>query len=217
MKLYDKKEALPIALIVIIAIAGWYFYPLLPDLIPSHWNVYGEVDGWMNKSFAIWFFPVLIAALYALLSVVPVMDPLRANIRLFSHLYFWFKVVFVLFMGSLYLMTIWAGLGHELNVGQLVMWGVAILFFFLGLMMPQIKKNYTIGIRLPWTLHSEKVWDKTHKFGGQLFVALAILMVLVSFLKGACAFWILIGGIILLMLTLVIYSYWEYRKIEKSA
>ncbi|HCX27944.1 MAG TPA: hypothetical protein DHI91_02275 [Candidatus Portnoybacteria bacterium] len=174
------------------------------------------MNGWSSKTFAVYFFPGLILFMYLLLSFVPLMDPLKTNIELFSHLYFWFKVAFVLFMGGLYLMTIYAGLGNVINVGQCVMWGIAVLFFFLGLMMPQIKKNYTIGIRLPWTLHSEAVWDKTHKFGGRLFIALAALMVIISFIKGAYAFWILIGGMILMLAILFLYSYWQWRVIEKG-
>jgi len=216
MKLYDKKEILPIVLILVILAIGWYFYPQLPDLVPSHWNVYGEIDGWMSKTFAVYFFPGLILFLYLLLSVVPLMDPLKVNIELFAHLYFWFKVVFVLFMGALYLMTIYAGLGNYVDVGRYVMWGVAALFLLLGLMMPKIKKNYTIGIRLPWTLHSEAVWNKTHQFGGKLFIALATLMAVVSFIKGVYAFWILIGGILVMLVALTGYSYWQWRCLEKD-
>jgi len=111
-------------------------------------------------------------------------------------------------------MTLYAGLGYEINVGRYVMWGIAFLFFFIGLMLPEIKKNYTIGIRLPWTLHSEIVWDKTHKFGGRLFIALSVLILLASFLSGVYAFTILIGGIFLMLVILIAYSYMEYRRIE---
>jgi len=81
-----------------------------------------------------------------------------------------------------------------------------------GLVMPEIKKNYMVGIRLPWTLHSEKVWNKTHKFGGKLFIALGIIMAAAYFLPVVYSFWILIGGIILMLVALVIYSYLEYKK-----
>ena len=214
MKLYGKKEVLPIVLIIIIAAIGAYAYPQLPDLVPSHWGINGEINGWMDKTFAVFFLPILIAGLYLLLSFLPLMDPLKKNIELFSHLYFWFKVAFVAFMGSLFLMTLYAGLGYEINVGRYVMWGIAFLFFFIGLMTPQIKKNYTIGIRLPWTLHSEIVWDKTHKFGGRLFIALSVLILLAIFLSGVYAFTILIGGIFLMLVILIAYSYMEYRRIE---
>jgi uncharacterized membrane protein len=101
------------------------------------------------------------------------------------------------------------------DIGRFVSWGIGILFLFIGWMMPRVKKNYTIGIRLPWTLHSQVVWDKTHKLGGQLFMTLAGILLLASFLPGVFTFWILMGGILLVMIILVAYSYLEYRKLAK--
>ncbi|MDD2753397.1 MAG: SdpI family protein [Candidatus Portnoybacteria bacterium] len=214
MKLYDKKEILPIVLILIVAAIGFYLYPQLPDLVPSHWGINGEINGWMSSAFAVYFFPGLILFLYLLLSFVPLMDPLKANIEMFSHSYFWFKVVLVLFLSLLYLITLYTGLGYDVNVQLFVMIGIAVLFAMIGYIMPQIKKNYTIGIRLPWTLHSEAVWTKTHKFGGRLFIVFAVVAAVASFLPSAWAFGILIAGIFLLLAVLVAYSYMEYRKIK---
>jgi len=73
--------------------------------------------------------------LFVLVSFLPLMDPLKKNIEVSADLYFVFKLVFILFMGGLYFLTIYAGLGHKINVGRYVLWGVAVLFFFLGLML----------------------------------------------------------------------------------
>ncbi|MBU2036958.1 DUF1648 domain-containing protein [Patescibacteria group bacterium] len=216
MKLYDKKEVLPIVLILIIAAVGVYLYPQLPELMPNHWNINGEVDGWASRSFAVFFFPGLIAFCYILMSFLPLMDPHRSNIESFADWYFWFKVAFIVFMGAIYLMTLRAGLGYEVNVGRYVTLGVALLFAFIGLALPKMKKNYMIGIRLPWTLYSEVVWDKTHKLGGQLFLALATIVALASFLPGAWTFGILMVGIFLLLAILVWYSYAQYKKLEQE-
>ena len=216
MKLYDKKEVLPVILILIVSAIGAYLYPQLPDLVPSHWGINGEINGWVSRGFAVFFFLALILGLYLLMSFLPLMDPHRSNIESFANWYFWFKVAFVVFMGSLYLMTLYAGLGYEVNVGRFVTLGIAALFAFIGLALPKMKKNYMIGIRLPWTLHSETVWNRTHKFGGRLFLALAIIIVLASFLPAAWTFGTLMVGIFLLLAILVWYSYREYKKIEKK-
>ncbi len=217
MKLYDKKEILPILVILAICVLGFYFYTQLPDRVPTHWGVNGEVNGWSSKTFAVWFFPALTLLVYGLLSLFPLIDPLKKNIETFANLYYWFKVVFVLFMGGMFGATIYAGLGHPINMQMLVMLGIAVLFLFIGLILPKIKKNYTIGIRLPWTLHSEIVWDKTHKFGGKVFIAVAVLMAILAFVKGVYAFWILIGLIVLMLAAVMIYSYLEFRKIQRGA
>lgn len=216
MKLYTKKEILPIVLILIIMAVGLYFWPQLPDRVPSHWNINGQIDGWSSRNFAVFFFPALIAGLYVLLSFLPLMDPLRKNIELFAEAYWGFKVIFILFMGGLYLLTLWVGLGHQVDVSRAVIAGIGILFLFVGWMLPKAKRNYMIGIRLPWTLHSDVVWEKTHRLGGKLFIAMAILMFLSIFLPGPDAFGILIGGIILLLAVLFGYSYREWKIIEKA-
>jgi len=216
MKLYTKKEIFPILLILAIFVVGLYFLPQLPERVPTHWGINGEVNGLSSKTFAIFFLPALIAAIYLLLSFLPLMDPLKKNIEVSANFYYWFKIVFVLFMGALYFVTIYAGLGRQINVGSFVMIGIAILFFFVGLMLPKIRKNYTVGIRLPWTLHSEVVWDKTHKLGGKLFIALAILMVIAAFLPGTFAFGILLGGILAMLVVLIWYSYSEWRIVERG-
>ncbi len=216
MKLYDKKEIVPIALILVIFAVGLYLSPQLPERLPSHWNIYNQVDGWVSRDFAIFFFPGLILVLYVLLSFLPLMDPLKVNIELFGHLYFWFKMVFLLFMGMLYILTLFAGLGYQLNIGRVVTLGIAALFLFIGYIMPKIKKNYTIGIRLPWTLHSEVVWERTHKFAGKLFMVLAGLIAIASFLPGAYTFGILMFGIVSLLAVLFGYAYYEYRSIERK-
>lgn len=213
MKLYDKKEVLPIVLIIIISAVGAYLYPQLPDLVPSHWGINGEINGWMSRTAAVIFLPLLTLAVYLLMSFLPLMDPHRSNIESFANWYFWFKTAFVVFLGSLYLMTLYAGLGNEVNVGRYVTLGVAALFAFIGFILPKVKKNYMIGIRLPWTLHSEVVWRKTHELGGKLFLALALVAAIAAFLPGAWAFGSLIIGIFLFLAILVWYSYREYKKL----
>lgn len=216
MKLFDKKEILPIVLILAIFAVGIYFLPQLPERVPTHWGVNGEVNGWSSKTFAVYFFPGLTVLVYLLLSGFPLLDPLKKNIEVFASLYFWFKVVFVLFMGGLFGATIYAGLGYKINVAQYVMFGIALLFLFIGLMLPKVKRNYTIGIRLPWTLHSEEVWDKTHQFGGKLFIVLAILVAGSSFCPGVAAFWTFLGSLMALVFILMAYSYLEFKKLQKK-
>lgn len=96
-----------------------------------------------------------------------------------------------------------------------VSFGIVFLFFLIGLVLPKMKRNYTIGIRLPWTLHSDEVWDKTHCFGGKLFIAFSVLLAIGILINHVLVFYFLTGGIILLLSVLVVYSYWQYREIEK--
>ena len=211
-KLFSQWEIIPIFIILAVMALAVFLYPQLPDQIPSHWNINGDIDAWSSKNFAVSFFPALIIAVYALMSGLIFLDPMRKNIESFSFIYFWMKTGVVLFLSFIYIITLLVGMGYEINVARMIILGIAALFLLFGLVMPEIKKNYMIGIRLPWTLHSEKVWEKTHKFGGKLFIALGIIMAAAYFLPVVYSFWILIGGIILMLVALVIYSYLEYKK-----
>jgi len=67
------------------------------------------------------------------------------------------------------LLSIFANLGYEFNMVQMMVPGLGILFYLLGVVLGKAKRNWFVGIKTPWTLSSDKVWDKTHVLGGKLF------------------------------------------------
>jgi len=213
MKIITKKEALPIALIILAFIVGALLYPDLPERMPTHWNAQGEVDAWSGKNFAVFFLPSLILAIYSLITFIPLIDPLRRNYPKFALPYFWFRTVLVVFFVLLYFYTIWAALGTKLNINFFIIPAFSVLFIVIGIFLPKVKKNYFVGIRTPWTIHSEEVWDKTHQFGGKFFIAGGIIA-LVSLLFPKYYFPIFITAILLAAFIPVIYSYFAFRKIE---
>jgi len=54
-------------------------------------------------------------------------------------------------------------------MGQMMVPALGILFYYCGILIENAKRNWFIGIRTPWTLSNEKVWERTHKIGGKLF------------------------------------------------
>jgi uncharacterized membrane protein len=212
MKIITKKEILPIALISLAFIVGGFLYPDLPELMPTHWNAQGEVDAWSGKDFAVFFLPGITLAIYLLITFIPLIDPLRRNYPKFALPYFWFRTVFVIFFVLLYFYTLWAALGTELNINVLIIPAFSVLFIVIGIFLPRVKKNYFVGIRTPWTIHSEEVWDKTHKFGGKFFIAGGI-VALFSLLFPEYSLSIFIVAILLAAFIPVIYSYFAFRKI----
>ena len=163
MKIISKKEILPIALIIVAFIVGLLLYPDLPERMPSHWNAQGEVDAWSSKNFSVFFFPGLTLGFYLLMTFIPLIDPLRKNYARFRMTYFWFRTIFVVFFVSLYFYTLWVSLGSELNINYFILPAMSALFILIGMFLPKIRKNYFVGIRTPWTIHSEEIWDKRHQ------------------------------------------------------
>jgi uncharacterized membrane protein len=192
-----------------------YIRKSLPAVVPTHWDANNVPNGWSSRNFAVFFFPGLILGIYLLLSLFPHIDPLKENIKGFSDVYYKFKTVFILFMGGIYLLSLYAALNHNLNIGRLLMIGTAWLFYYIALMLPQLKRNYFIGIRLPWTLASDENWDKTHKYGKKVFIILSFLILINSFFLGNVIFTIFMAEMIIAMLAICIYSYMEFKKENK--
>lgn len=183
MKL-TKKDFFPIILIAIVLVVGIYLMPQLPSRVPSHWNIEGKIDGWMDKSMAVYFFPALIFFLYALLVVLPILDPLKKNYEGFIKQYYWFKLGFTIFLLLIYLFTLLVGLGYDLNINYFMLPLLSFGMILVGLFMPTVKRNYFVGYRIPWTLHSEDNWEKTHKFAGIILTwAGFISLISLGFLK----------------------------------
>jgi uncharacterized membrane protein len=213
MKTLTKKEILPLILIVISFAVGIVLYPELPDKVPSHWNIRGEVDSWSSRNFAILFAPILTLIVYLLMTFLPLIDPLRRNYNHFVIPYFWFRTSFVIFFTLLNLYVLWSGLGFNLKINYFIIPVLSAFFIVIGLFLPKAKKNYFVGIRTPWTIHSERVWDKTHQFSGKLFVIVGIIALLGLFLP-SFAFIIFISSVSVAALISIVYSYFIFREIE---
>jgi uncharacterized membrane protein len=207
-----KKTQLTIILIILISFAvGFYFYPKMPEMMASHWNRQGEVNGYMSKCSSLFFMPFMSLFMFLLFILIPKIDPLKANIEKFRKYYDCFILLVILFLFYIYLLTIFWNLGYRFNMGQLMVPAMALLFYYAGILIENAKKNWFIGIRTPWTLSSDSVWDKTHKIGGKLF-KINGLIALLGFFFPKRAFCIVIIPILLFSLYLVLYSYFEYQK-----
>lgn len=210
--MFTKKEILPILLIIIAIIVGLQMYASLPDEVPTHWNAQGEVDATGSKNFAIFFFPSLAIGIYLLMLLIPFIDPFRKKYKTFIMPYFWMRTVLIAFLLAIYIYSLFAASGTKLNIIYVIVPALSVLFIVFGLLMPKIKRNYFVGIRTPWTIHSEKTWNKTHKFGGKSFVIAGIVSLLALFFK-EYVFSIFITVILLASLIPVVYSYFVFRKI----
>lgn len=210
-----KKEILPILVIASMFILAISFYsaPCLPDQLPTHWNSMGEVDGYGSKMFVLWFFPLLTLGIYLLMMLLPKIDPLRKNYEKFKTPYFVIRTTLVVFFGFLYFYTIIASLGYAPNINYFIIPFVSLMLVVFGIVMPKIKKNYFVGIRTPWTLQSDKVWEETHKVGG---ISLIVTGILTLFTLGLGKYMITFYVVLIVAGSLVpvVYSYFLYRKLK---
>lgn len=202
-----------LVLILAATIAGISLWNRLPDQMASHWNVNDQVDGYMSKFWGVFLMPLLSLGMYLLFLVIPNIDPHKANIAQFRDAFNLFIVLIVGFMVYVYTLTLLWNLGYtNFGVGKAMMPALGVLFIFLGYMLRKAKRNFFIGIRTPWTLSSDRVWNETHRIGAMLFTISGILALLGSFLGGTTAFVMLIIPLVGSTLFLVIYSYVLYRR-----
>jgi uncharacterized membrane protein len=213
----STKTTLYISLILLAAALAFaaVLWGRLPDPMPSHWNAAGEIDGYMSKFWGVFLLPIITAVLLPLFMVIPHIDPLKANIAQFRNVFNLFIVFFVAYMVYIYGLTIAAALGYQFNMTYMLLPVVGLLFIMAGYMMGRAKRNFFIGIRTPWTLTSDEVWDKTHQLGSKLFTAGGVVTILSTFL-GEYAIWVMLPVILIAAFVPIIYSYILFARMEKS-
>lgn len=200
-------------IIALTIIAGILVYPLLPNMIISHWNAQGIADGYSSRLVGLFLIPLISIAILILFLLIPKIDPLKKNIQKFRKHYDLFILFFVIFTSYIQALTITANLGIILNITLLIIPAIGILFFFIGIVLEKAKRNWFLGIRTPWTLSSDKVWNETHKIGSKLFKLSGIIAIIGIFF-GNFAIWFTLVPIMISTIFLVIYSYLLYRNVK---
>ena len=204
-----------IVLVLVLAatIAGLSLWNRFPDQMASHWNVNDQVDGYMSRFWGVFLMPVLTLGMFLLFLLIPNIDPLKANIAQFRDAFNLFIVLIVAFMVYIHALTLLWSLGYTgFGMSRAMLPAMGLLFIFVGYMLRKAKRNFFIGIRTPWTLSSDRVWDETHRIGAMLFTISGVLALLGSFFGGMTAFVMIMVPLLGSTLFLVIYSYVLYRR-----
>jgi uncharacterized membrane protein len=196
-----------ISLVVLGSLVGILLWNRLPDPMASHWNFNDEVDGYIPRLWGVLLMPLITVLMLGIFLVVPKIDPLKANIAQFREAFNLFIVLIIAFMVYVYALTIAWNLGAtNFKISMAMLPAMGLLLIFVGYMLRKAKRNFFIGIRTPWTLSSDSVWDKTHKMGSKLFIISGLLAILGS-LFGGYAIWFIFTPLIGSTLFLVVYSY----------
>jgi uncharacterized membrane protein len=210
-----KGRAIIAGILILTFAVAIVAYPFLPDRFASHWGASGEVNGYLPKVWGLFIVPVISAALTLLFMAIPRIDPLKNNISKFKDAYEQFIIIILAFLLYVSLLTILWNLGIRFNITQLLSPAMGALFYACGILIGKAKRNWFIGIRTPWTLSSDRVWDKTHAIGGRLF-RIAGVLALGGIVFPGIAWLFLLGPILVISIYLVVFSYLEFRNEERS-
>ena len=193
--------------ILLPMVAGLVLWNRLPEEVPFHWNAAGEIDGWASRPVAVFVPSAIMLALQWLCMLVTSTDPKKQNhpekVKL---LVFWLIPIITVFISALMYVS---ALGVSVRVKTLMPILLGLVFVAIGNYMPKCKQNYTIGIKIPWTLASEENWNRTHRLAGWVWVGGGVLMLLSGFLG---IFWLTLVPVIIMVAVPLIYSYILHKK-----
>lgn len=201
-----------VALIVLVASLASWLYPILPDPVPIHWNLHGEVDGYMAKPWGVFAGPLIILGVWILLRVLPFVSPKGFRMESFFSVYRILLIAIVSLEMLVVSAALLAAAGYSIGLVGFASGLLGILFIVLGNYLGKVRRNFFLGIRTPWTLASEEVWQRTHRLAAWLFV-LAGAVVLAGSLVGWGGY-VLLPAVLVAALVPVLYSLWSYYRIE---
>ena len=211
IKKYKKTLIASSLALLIPVIVGLLLWNKLPDPMPSHWGINGEVDGWSSKAFMVFGIPGLMLALQWVCIFASMADPKYENYNpKMIRLMFWICPAIGLVLCC---MVYPQAMGYSVPIEVIMPMLMGVLFMVVGNWLPKCQQTYTMGIKLPWTFASEENWNATHRFGGKVWFFGGIATMLTAFLG---SFWLLIGILALMVILPTLYSYLYYCKHEKE-
>ena len=203
-----------LAAIAVNAALGTYFYPRLPDPCPIHWNWRGQVDDYGSPTMMAFGWPAITLGLAILLTGLPLLGPFRKNFDKFRITFGRICVTITVFLCGLQLVFLLAASGRQLRIGSSLCILIGLLFAVLGNWMGKLRRNLYVGIRTPWTIANEVVWERTHRLGGKLMVAAGLISAVTGLFAGdSVCLVVLLSSLIGTVGVAVIYSLVEYRRL----
>ena len=211
-----KKEWPILILLLAPFVVSLILSDRVPDTVPTHFNLQGEADDYGPKWIILYMLPALGLVIYLGLLFLPGIDP-KKKIEEAQKPITAIRLVMALFMIGLYSIMMLIVTGSDIDINSYVFIAVGILFIGFGNYMNSVKPNYFIGLRTPWTLENPIVWKKTHRLGSKIWMVGGIIIVVSKLIFSQQVNSIVFGFTIGVMVVVpLVYSYLEFKKIEKT-
>ncbi len=212
-----STRAMLVVTVLIVVLAGaWsaWHYPTMPERVPTHWNVRGEVDGWGSRDVGAWLMPGMMVFMLALFLVLPLLSPVRYKIESFRPVWNAVITLVMAMFGAMHVIILHASLHPHVDVGRILIAVICLFMAALGLFMPKVRRNFWMGVRTPWTLASDEVWAATHRLAGWTMGVggLVAALLAVAGVTLLLAFGLVMAG----ALYPVLYSLWLYKRLERE-
>jgi len=201
-------------IILLPAIFGLIFWNTLPEHMATHWGFAGSADSWSNKPFAVLILPLILLVFHIICMLFASKDPgNKSQNKKALNIVYWIVPMISLFSnGFVYAVA----LGYEFSSYSLMFVLMGLMFVFIGNYMPKCKQNFTLGIKIKWTLENEENWNATHRFSGKIWVIGGVILLLAVFLPMKAAIPVMIIILAAMVLIPFLYSYIYHRKQVKA-
>jgi uncharacterized membrane protein len=199
-------------LVVLSAVMSALAFPEMPAEVATHWNAAGEADGQTPKLVALALFPALSAGMLALFAFLPRIDPLGENVAAFREEYDTFVVLLIAFLTYVHGLVLAANAGYEFEMLQTLAPAIGALYYYVGVLTAHAEQNWFVGIRTPWTISNEEVWNRTHERAAPLFKLAGVAAVSGALVPNYAEL-LVVAPVVAVALYGTVYSYVAYRQV----
>lgn len=203
-----------ILLIVAVLGATAAVYSQLPAVVPVHWDAHGNINGWGAKWTLIVINPAVMAGILLLFTVLPWLSPRHFEVDTFRSTYLYIMVVILAVLAYIHMLLLAAGLSLGIDINRAIMGGISLLIALLGNVLGKVRRNFYVGVRTPWTIANEQVWNATHRLAAKTLFAGGLLALLCVLFRGP--FWLPVSIILVAALIPVLYSLVYYKQLERT-
>lgn len=206
----------PPVLVALAFLASAIAYPKLPDEVPIHWDLHGRVNGYGSRFVGVFIMPLAMLGIWALMRALPKIDPHHENYAKMQRAYDVVVYAALTVIGAVHGIVLAAMFGAPISMERLMPALIGVMLIVVGNVLPQARPNWFFGIRTPWTLSNDRVWERTHRVGGYLMVVAGVVGIITAALPFFIAFtalWITTG---IAAVGSIVYSYIAWKQETSS-
>lgn len=207
------RWAIAAGLLVAAWVGSAVAWPWLPERIPTHWNIHGDVDGWSPRPVGAFLLPGIMALLFFFFVILPWLSPKPFSVDGFRETSLTILILCELLLATIHGLALSAALSPGVPVGRGVSAALCVFFVAIGALMSSVRRNLYIGVRTPWTLADDRVWSDTHRLSAWTFGVMGGIGFLLSVVGGPLG--LVVVALLVGALAPVVYSFIDYRRLER--
>lgn len=189
-------------------------YPSLPPKVPIHWNIRGEIDSYGPKTWAAFLMPAAMVVMLGVFALLPALSPKQFEIDAFRTTYYFIVVLVIGLFGYIHALSMLGAMSRVVDFPRALCGGMFLFFMLLGNVLGKVRRNFFVGVRVPWTLASDRVWNETHRLAAWMFMGAGALGLLCVALN--LPFYLGFIPLGFAAIVPIVYSLLLYKRLERS-